>query len=189
MKSDILKYKHYLILLAALLVVNYVTVPLWELQEEQKQELTLLEKHASKVEKLMAGQDGFTKKLTQVQELQSSVEPFIFQQVTEAKFKLVAQQKLEKLLNDAHCSMERVKWLSSTPVNNSLTRWRLELRFTGNPACMVKTTRALGTIQPVMRIKDFTFSSSPITGQAASRITTMLTIILLHMPKEGDINE
>jgi len=192
MKADLLKYKHYLILLAALLLANYMTVPLWELQHEQKQELMLLDKHAVKTEQLLSGTDSFTEELVKVKELQTSIEPFIFTQATEAKFKLAAQQQIETLLTEAKCSMERVNWLSSTAVNDELTRWRLELRYTGNPACMIKITRALGTAKPIMRIKDFTFSADPITGESMNRITTRLTIILLHKPLkaiEGEDNE
>jgi hypothetical protein len=185
MKADLLKYKHYLILLAALLLANYVTVPLWDLQQEQKQALILLNKQVTKIEKLLSGKDNFSQQLKEINKLQESIEPFIFQQGTEAEFKLVAQQQLEALLVESKCNMERVNWLSSTAVNNELTRWRLELRYSGTPACMIKTTRALGKVQPLMRIQDFTFSADPITGQASDTITTMLTMTLFHKPNNS----
>lgn len=191
MKEDLLKYKHYLIALTALLLANFITVPLWEMQQEQSQEILLLNKHAKKIEQLIMGSSTFEEKLADAQKLQQSMAPYLFKQASEAKFKLAAQEQVESILVQSKCNLQRVNWLSSTPINQELTRWRMELRLSGNPVCMVKVTRALGSTKPTMRIQDFSFNSQVITGRSGDKINAMLTLILLHDAtnferKEGD---
>jgi ribosomal protein L22 len=92
------------------------------------------------------------------------------------------QQKLETLFAEAKCKVQRINWKSSTPVSESITRWSVQTRFKGNPACLIKITRAFGATKPLLRVQDFSFSSRKIDGQVRNKINAVVELFVLHMP-------
>lgn len=176
MKDNVLKYQHYLIVLAALLVANYITSPLWEYQKEQRAEIQLLDKQVSKIERLINNQALFDKQFTNVKENETAIAHYIFQENDEAKFKLQVRLALEKILTTAKCDVDRITWKYSAPINSSLKKWSLEARFKGNPACMITTTRLLGSYEPLMRVDDFSYRTRKLNGQVSNKISARLML-------------
>lgn len=183
MKANLIKYKHYLILLTALLFSSYLVVPLWELQQELRSEIKMLKKQLLKIDKLIGNETIFDERGVKAKQKQAKSEVYIFQQPNEAKLKLDVQLKLEHLFTDANCEMGRVSWKNASVVDQTLTRWTVEVRFKGNPSCIIKTTRSFATAKPLMRIQDFDYSARRINGEVRNKITATLKIMILQSTK------
>ncbi|MBU2891941.1 hypothetical protein KO495_01230 [Colwellia sp. D2M02] len=188
MKAELIKYKHYLILLAALLILSYVTIPLWELQKEQRGELDLLERKMMKTEQLLSKSDLYSQMLADSKAKEQAIEPYLFIESTESQFKLVVQQQLEKVITGADCTVQRISWKGSSVINQDLNSWELSARFKGNPACMIKVTRALDSTIPLIRVKDFSISARRIDGQVGNRVSAAFELFALHYVKASELN-
>jgi hypothetical protein len=181
-KSDLLKYKHYFVLLAALLLANFLVVPFWQVMQEQKQEINLLSTHELKLNTLIANASRYQDLINKAEQNKQEIHGYVFTQASEAKFKLTVQQKLEALFAEAKCSVQRINWKSATPVSEGITSWSVQTRFKGNPACMIKITRAFGETKPLLRVQDFIFSANKINGQVRNKINGVVELFVLHMP-------
>ncbi len=169
-------------MLAALLLANFLVVPLWQLMQEQKQEINLLSTHELKLNTLIANASRYQGLINKAEQNEQEIQAYVFSQASEAKFKLTVQQKLEALFAEAKCSVQRINWKSATPVSEGITRWSVQTRFKGNPACMIKITRALGETKPLLRVQDFVFTSRKIDGQVRNKINAVVELFVLHMP-------
>jgi hypothetical protein len=181
-KSDLLKYKHYFVLLAALLLANFLVVPFWQVMQEQKQDINLLSTHELKLNTLIANSSRYQDLINKAEQNKQEIHGYVFTQASEAKFKLTVQQKLEALFAEAKCSVQRINWKSATPVSEGITSWTVQTRFKGNPACMIKITRAFGETKPLLRVQDFIFSSRKINGQVRNKINAVVELFVLHIP-------
>ena len=108
MKSDLLKYKHYLLLLLALLIVNFVLEPLWQNAVTLQQKVYMDSVKASKISSLMAIKEDVEKQDGMLSIRTLKLQPYLFPASTESEFKLVAQGKIENILADANCNVERI---------------------------------------------------------------------------------
>ena len=184
MKANLVKYKHHIIILVALLVAHYVIMPLWELQQSQRSEIKMLSKQRSKINTLIDRKDLFQEELNKAQQKKATIAPYLFQEPNEGKFKLAAQLKLEQLLSKASCTVERISWKSDTEIDSTLTKWMVEARYNGNPSCIIQTTRFLAAEKPLMRVHNFDYSSRRINGEVRNKIRANLSIIILQNKKE-----
>jgi hypothetical protein len=181
MKAELIKYKHYLFLLCSLIILTYVTIPLWELQKEQKNEIKLLQRKMVKTDSLLSKRDLYDRILLDGQIKEKSIEPYLFINPSESAFKLIVQQKLDKIITDARCTVQRISWKGTKVVNSKLNSWAISARFKGNPACMIKVTRALDNSMPLIRVKNFSISARRIDGQVGNRVTAAFDLFVLHL--------
>lgn len=174
------QYQHYLVLMSALVLANYVVVPLSEWQLEQQQTHALVAKQSNKIEHLIANKTSYAEQLNSINQQLDKITAFVFTDADEAKFKLSAQSNIEKILNTAECSIERIDFKGDTLVLPTLSRWRVELRFTGDAMCLTQTTRGLETMTPSAFVEDYNFNHRGFTGEAKGTFNAIINVNLWH---------
>ncbi len=159
MKADILKYKHYLLLLLALLLANYLLVPLTELQNDQQLNFSLLQKKQQKTNALLSGVGISSKKRAELATYLENSNHYLFLQESEASFKLAAQSQVEALLTSSGCDISRIGFKGSQQILPKVHKWNIEMRYKGDAECLIKTTRALETAKPYINIEEYSYGA------------------------------
>ncbi len=175
------QYKHYLILIVALLLANYIVLPLSEWQTEQQQTLALITKKSDKVNQLLSSKADYADSLKKVDSDLEQMRKFVFAEADEAKFKLSAQSKIENILNTSDCTIQRIDFKGDSKVDNSLSRWRVELRFTGDAVCLTQTTRGLESLVPNISIADFNVNHRGLTEEVKGSFNAVMNVSLWHL--------
>jgi len=178
MKSDLLKYKHYFIAIAALLVGLYITDPLWISYKELTQTKALNSVRANKLSSLLTQQTQLQQQLVRAKELSESIAPYIFNKTTESDFKLKAQQAVEQALKQANCNLERVEWQGKVQLTPNLEQWLLTIRFNGAPLCLVAATKAIELLKPTVRFKKYAYNGRGFTGNPTENISADIDLIM-----------
>ncbi|MEW6983271.1 hypothetical protein AAD001_11535 [Colwelliaceae bacterium 6471] len=163
---NVTRYRHYLIVLAALVIANYVIVPLSEWQDEQKQLLSLIAKKHDKVSELINNEAVLSNKANIAKNNMEKMLAYIFTDEDEAKFKLTAQSAVESILTKAGCTIERIGFKGSTEVAPNVERWSLELRYKGDEICVLDTSRGLESTQPVIRVDEYNINHRGLKKEA-----------------------
>lgn len=174
------QYKHYFILITTLLVANYVVLPMSVWQTEQQQTLALITKKSNKVSSLLASETEYAEQLTKVTNDVQHMRRFVFDDADEAKFKLTAQSKIEQILNEAECNIQRINFKGNTQVREKLIRWQVELRFKGDALCMTQTTRGLESLLPNISISDFNVNHRGLTDEVEGHFNAVMNVTLWH---------
>lgn len=178
MKSDLLKYKHYFIAIAALLVGLYITDPLWISYKELTQTKALNSVRANKLSTLLTQQTQLQQQLEQAKTLSESIAPYMFNKTTESDFKLKAQQKVEQALKQANCNLERVEWQGKVQLTPNLEQWLLTIRFNGAPLCLVTATKAIELLKPTVRFKEYAYNGRSFKGNPTENINADIDLIM-----------
>ncbi|MEL0642497.1 hypothetical protein V6260_18040 [Pseudoalteromonas aliena] len=178
MKSDLLKYKHYFIAIAALLVGLYITDPLWISYKELTQTKALNSVRANKLSTLLTQQTQLQQQLVRAKELSESIAPYIFNKTSESDFKLKAQQAVEQALKQANCNLERVEWQGKVQLTPNLEQWLLTIRFNGAPLCLVTATKAIELLKPTVRFKKYAYNGRGFTGNPTENISADIDLIM-----------
>lgn len=176
MKSELEKYKHYLVLLLALIVANYIVMPLSEWQSSQQQTVTLLEKKLAKTKDLLHNSSSLDHSLDKVSTQLKQFEQLSFIAKDEASFKLVAQEKIEKALAQAACKIERIGFKGNTQLRDNIERWSLEIRYKGDAVCLVQTTRLLESMKPIVKIDSYNVNHRGFTTEATGSFNARLNV-------------
>lgn len=184
MKSDLLKYKHYFAVLLALAVANFAIDPLWNNIAVLQQKLYLDEIKATKVESLIATKSEIEKQHGLLSIRTLKLQPYLFPASTESEFKLVAQGKVESVLANASCNVERIGWKSRKEVDKSLVRWTLEARYRGNPKCALQVTRQLESQKPLIKIADYSYAGKEVSGDKNNYMVIVLTLVMWQNAQE-----
>lgn len=178
--TSVAQYKHYFILIAALLAANYLVLPMSEWQTEQQQTLALITKKSDKVSNLLSSETEYVEQLTKVTNDLQQMRRYVFDDADEAKFKLTAQSKIEQILNEAECNIQRINFKSDTQVREKLIRWQVELRFKGDALCMTQTTRGLESLVPNISIADFNMNHRGLTDEVEGQLNAVMNVTLWH---------
>lgn len=186
MKTQILKYQHYLLVLIALLLANYGLMPLAQSQEEQQQRLFLLQKKASKTDKLLTNKSEFDNINQQLDVYLSDSDKYLYKQLTEAEFKLTAQSQVESILQSSGCTIQRIGFKGEQRLLPSVNKWFLEVRYKGDVSCLLKTTRALETTTPYMNIEDYYYNSRAFDKNAAADFSAVLNVSVWYKNKAAN---
>lgn len=176
MKADLLKYKHYLLLLLALLLANYALVPLAEVQDEQLQRRSLLQKKQSKIIALMNNGDGFSHVNKQLAAYLSNSHDYLFTQKSLADFKLKAQSQIEQLLQQSGCVISRIGFIGNQQILPQVNKWHMDIRYKGDAECLVKTTRALETAKPYINIEEYNYTARGFDKTAIAEFNATLKV-------------
>lgn len=176
MKADLLKYKHYLLLLLALLLANYLLVPLTELQSEQQITLKLLQKKQNKTNALLKGNSISSKEREQLTVYLKNSHHYLFVQKTEAEFKRVVQAQIEALLQTSGCEVSRIGFKGNQQILPKVQKWQMEMRYKGDAECLIKTTRALETAKPYINIEEYSYGSRGFDKTAKSEFNAILKV-------------
>jgi hypothetical protein len=180
MTADLLKYKHYLLLLLALLVANYLLVPLTELQSEQQQGLSLLQKKQQKTNALLNGGDITSQERALLATYLKNSHHFLFVQESEATFKLAAQSQVEALLTSAGCDISRIGFKGNQQILPKVQKWYIEMRYKGDADCLIKTTRALESAKPYINIEEYSYGARGFDKTAKAEFNASLKVSVWH---------
>ncbi|AQP99414.1 hypothetical protein B0W48_06120 [Pseudoalteromonas aliena] len=185
MKSDLLKYKHYIAILLALVFINFIVEPLWANIEALQEKVYSYEVKVDKINNLMEIKGDIEKQegLLSIRNLQ--LQPYLFPASTEAEFKLIAQGKVETVLADSHCNVERIGWKSRSNIHGQLIRWTLEARYRGNPRCALNASRKFESLQPIIKISDYSYAGKEVSGNKNNQMVIALTLVMWQNAKEG----
>ncbi|MCF2901376.1 hypothetical protein E5N72_04105 [Pseudoalteromonas sp. MEBiC 03607] len=184
MKSNLLKYKNYLFVLSALIVANFVLDPMWKNIETLQQKVYLDESKVVKVENLIANKKQIEKQSGLLSINKLKLQPYLFTASTESEFKLTAQGKIEKLLQTNNCNVERIGWAGKSNIEQQLVRWTLEARFRGNPECVLNVSRQLESLEPMVKIADYSYAGKEVSGDKQNYMVVALTLIMWQNANE-----
>lgn len=190
--DELVKYKHYLIFIMALLVALYITDPLWVKYNELKQTSSMHQKRASKLTDLLAQQKTLQEQLSIATDNAQQLLPYVFTKSSESEFKLSAQQLIEKTFNQSGCDIDRLGWQGKTPLNDKIMQWRLNIRFSGNALCVVKTTKQLELLSPLIRFTDYSYTSRDWQGGSEQSLTGDIDLIMwnnIQPNKEHEVSQ
>jgi hypothetical protein len=176
MSVEIAKYKHYLFVLIALLVTNYLLVPLDEWQAEQKLHLQLVAKQHNKTQLLLNNEEQLSKKLIDSQRSLSKVDQVVFVNSNEDKFKLMVQSSIEKILADGQCKVERFGFKGVTEISAKLKRWLIDVRFKGDIVCMATVTRGVESLPSAVNIVSYNFSHRRLTEEVTGDLSASIQL-------------
>jgi hypothetical protein len=178
MRTELLKYKHYLLLLSALLLANYLVVPLAELQSEQQSALNLLQKKQDKTKDLLGRGNLSSKDSEQLAIYLKNADEYLFMQKNEASFKLSVQTQVESQLKSSGCTISRIGFNGNQQILPRVQKWHMEIRYKGDAECLVKTTRALETIKPYINIEEYSYAAKGFdkTVQAVFNATMKVSV-------------
>lgn len=180
MKNELMKNKHYLLIIGALLIANYILVPLSDWQVELKQNTALLDKQKRKVDNLVDNSDYLNEALESSEKSIAALNKVLFVIPTTDKFKLTVQSKIEKALNDAGCSIERIGFNGETEVTQSITRWSMEMRYKGDLGCMTKATRAVESLSPYVQVESYNMNNRGFNKSLGGRFNAKLQVNVWH---------
>lgn len=180
MKADLLKYKHYLLLLLALLLANYLLVPLTELQIEQQATLKLLEKKQRKTNALLNGKGITSQERDQLAAYIKNAHNYLFVQKNEAQFKQIAQMKVEELLQASGCDVSRIGFKGNQQILPKVKKWHMEIRYKGDADCLIKTTRALETAKPYINIEEYSYNARGFDKTVKAPFNATLMVSVWH---------
>jgi hypothetical protein len=184
MKSEIIKYKHYLLLIAALLIVNFVLDPLWQYAIDTQSKVQLMQKKADKIASLLSVKDEVDNQELLMSSKQLNLQPYLFPASSESEFKLLAQGKIESVLADANCNINSIGWKSRSKIEQSLIRWTLEARYKGNAECALKSIRTFEHQKPVINIAEYSLAGSEVSGNKRNNMVIQLNLVMWQNAKE-----
>ncbi|GAA6203359.1 hypothetical protein [Thalassotalea sp. SU-HH00458] len=169
------KYKHYLIIISALMLVNYLIIPLVEYTDEQQESLTLLVKKQTKVESLFQREEFLNESLQESSNRVKNYETVLFDADNDEDFKLIAQSIIEKAIMTGGCTIERIGFKGDTPISANIKRWQLETRYRGDIRCLVSTTRAIESLTPYVKIFSYNFNHRGLTKVVDGMFNAQMT--------------
>jgi len=178
------QYKHYFIVICSILAVNFVVFPIHDFQVSQKEKLSLLKMQSVKVESLLENESKLTDKLKSLDESISLLESALYRDVTEAKFKLRAQSKVENILTKNKCKIERIGFKGSQLITPDITRWYLELRYKGDGECLLGVTRGLESMKPIVQIDEYNVNHRRLIKEVYGEFNIRTNISIWHQKSE-----
>jgi hypothetical protein len=181
MNDIIQRYRHYWLLIAALCLVHYIIMPLYQWQTSQQQQHTLLVKKQRKTLDLLADHSALTLEIGQINSQINSAISLVYNQQNETDFKIKAQQNIEQALKKAGCQIDRIGFKNSTIIQPGLWRWHLEVRYQGKSLCLIQSTRALETMQPLVKIEDYTINHRGFTIETTNSLSVSMNLSLWHL--------
>ncbi|WKD22050.1 hypothetical protein NDQ71_10150 [Pseudoalteromonas sp. KG3] len=178
MKSEIIKYKHYLLLLVALITANFVLEPLWQYALDTQNKVQLMQKKAAKITNLLSVEDQVDEQVELMSSKRLKLQPYLFPASSESEFKLLAQGKIESILANANCNIDSIGWKSRSKIEKSLIRWTLEARYKGNAECALKAIRTIEEQTPVINIASYSLGGSEVSGSKRNSMVIQLNLVM-----------
>lgn len=152
MKEELLKYKHYWLVLSGLMMANYILVPLLDWQDTQKQTNIMLSKRFDKTTQLFDTKEILQANAEAIDTKLVEVRKWVFTANTDAEFKLNTQQAIEKVLKKGNCQIQRFSFKGEELINDSTSKWTVESRVKGDILCLTQATRSLESMVPYVTV-------------------------------------
>lgn len=183
MRTELLKYKHYLLVLFALLLYMYVIEPLWYSVKEDFREQALLSQRTQKIKYLVNSEEEIERELRALLTSSAQIKDYIYPYSSESDFKLKAQSRVERLLTSLDCQVESVGWGGRNELVDRV-EWHLDVRFRGTPDCALRFTRELESQKPLSRIKSYSYAGREVSGKPNNRMVIMLKLVFWQSNRE-----
>ncbi len=183
----LMKYKHHLIVLFALVAVKFVLVPLSENQLILQQKYKATQKRVNKVESLIEKEQQLLSIESQLKSELNKVKSVLYEASDEADFKILAQGNVEFAIKSAGCDIEQVGWDGVTQMSPQINRWHLKARYKGDANCLLKASRNIEALKPVIRIKEYFYGGKEIEKEPGRRVTAILNLIMWQQAQEVEI--
>ncbi len=174
----LLKYKHHLIILVALLVIKSALVPLFDNQLALQKVTAASEKRINKIEGLLEKREPLILAQAKLQQDLTKIDNLLFSIKSESTFKITAQGLVETALKSSGCTIEQVGWDGMKEVTPVLNRWNLKARYKGDANCLLKATRNLEDLQPLVRINSYFYGGKQIEKKPNSLVTARLELTM-----------
>ena len=178
MKEFFDKYKHYLLIVFALIIADYCLVPLYNEIESKQQSLHLSQKRLLKTEAVIEQIESIEAQEIAILQSKEKAQGLLFKNVNESQFKLLAQEKIESLLQQSGCELSSTAWKGSKLLNDDIAEWRIEVRFQANPSCLVTVTRNFESSLPLIRIHEYSYGGRKLHASPMEQLRGILTLKL-----------
>lgn len=179
------KYKHYFIVLAALLFYLYVTEPLYEERIALNDKLVLSEKRVEKTALLLSQVDEISEKSGILETEKARLNDYIFDEALEGAFKVKVQTLVNEQFQNANCQVSTFVWRDKESLTSTLSSWLFEVQFTGTLLCIAQVTRLLESQEPLLRVKEFAHGGRLWTGKSTELLDGEM--VLKVWQKEGGV--
>ena len=184
MKNEIIKYQHYLLLILALIITQFILEPLWQHGLDTQSKIQLMEKKADKIAGLLSVKEQIDEQDKLISSKLLQLQPYLFPASSESEFKLLAQGKVESVLSDANCNIDSIGWKSRSKVEQSLIRWTLEARYKGNAECALKAIRTFEHQKPVINISEYSLGGKEVSGSKRNNMVIQINLVMWQNAKE-----
>ena len=128
--QELVKYKSYLVLIAALVLAKFVWVPMWDTKQDNWRQQKTIQANLSKTQGLLA----LRKEMQTRQDVMSSrlanTESQFAQTSNITSYKLTAQSALEKLFKSHDMKLTNSSWRDGL-IDDDIQTLLLDIRFTG----------------------------------------------------------
>ncbi|GIU49868.1 hypothetical protein TUM4438_34400 [Shewanella sairae] len=128
--QDLLKYKHYLIMIGILVLAKFVWVPLWDTKEQNWQQQASTQQNLNKTLALLSLKDEMAKKQRQMANSLQLTESKFADTTDVTSYKLTAQSELESLFKHNQLVISSSNWRDGI-ANDDIQTLLLDIRFTG----------------------------------------------------------
>lgn len=159
--ENLLRYKHYFLFLIALIILNFVILPLFILQSEQQENINLLNRKLLKTESLINNKEILKKQNEIITHNELLIPQYTFKGNTD-DVKLSIQKTIEETITKANCQLSRVSFTGEEQLSTLLVRWRVEARYKGDINCLMKASRAFEQNKPLISINSFTYNGNKL---------------------------
>ena len=184
--AELKEHAWLLALIALLLIAKFIIVPIYQWQDKQQAEISLLAKKQNKISKVLKEKDH-TAKLNQVLDtVLKQAEGLISSYQEDAKFKLNQQKMLESLLSQFNLTTQHVGWqVDRTKDSPLFTSYPILIRFSGKTTDVIQFLAAIEINPQRIEVNDFNFSFKGQREKTLGRINGNVTLMLFMENKQN----
>lgn len=129
--QELIKYKHYLLVIGLLVLAKFVWVPLWETKEQNWQQQASNQQNLNKTLALLALKQEMAEKQQLMADSLAIAESKFANTNDVTSYKLQAQSELESLFQQNQLTISSSSWRDGL-TNGDIQTLLLDIRFTGN---------------------------------------------------------
>ncbi|NOU51807.1 hypothetical protein HG263_14815 [Pseudoalteromonas sp. JBTF-M23] len=174
--KELIKFKHYFIVLGAILFATYITDPLWNLYLQQSESLALSNARIDKVSSLLDNKSQLIDALGVLEAQTEQVSELVFTQATEGEYKLTVQKAIENILTESNCKLNILNWSDATQILEGMSAKVVDIELSGGPLCIAKSMRLLEAHKPIIRIEKYAFGARGWFGRISENLEVEISV-------------
>lgn len=164
-------------LIALLVIIKFLLMPIFTWQAQLIADNTYLEKKQQKVANVLNSNNNGEQLAKQLTNTLQQANKMFFPFQTAASFKLTQQKNLEALLSKYELKSQNIGWqVSSLLKKIAVTRYSMQVRFTGKATDVIDFIAALEAQQQRIEINDFNFNIKGQRKKSLGRINGRVTL-------------
>jgi hypothetical protein len=157
--ADLKKHALLLSLMAMLLVAKFIVVPIFAWQQQVVSDIASKQKKLTKVDNLLAEEQGFTQVNQELSEQLSVAEQLFYPYQSSAAFKLAQQQYFEGLVTKHQVDLSTFSWQNmSEDKALQITRYQVQIKLKGNVSNIVTLITELESQAQRIEVHNFNIS-------------------------------